>query len=75
MQLQSLFRGPAGEGREIVTGEKPPLAIEHRDLQFIAVVPDKVDFASEYTQVWGVLILEPKSQYFDLGERGAAHIL
>src|SRR6202040_4240757 len=60
MQMQSFFGRAARELRKIVSGEKPAFAIEHRYLQFITIIPDKIDLAREITEMLRVLVLEPQ---------------
>src|SRR6266851_2306001 len=60
VQMQPLFGRAAREPREIISGEKPAFAIEHRYLQIIAVVPDEIDLAGEITEELRVLVLEPQ---------------
>jgi hypothetical protein len=58
--MQTFFGSAARELRKIVSREKPAFAIEHRYLQFVAVVPDEIHFAGESTQEFCVLVLEPQ---------------
>jgi hypothetical protein len=58
--MQTFFGSAARELRKIVSREKPAFAIEHRYLQFIAVVPHEIDFAGEITEEPRVLVLEPQ---------------
>src|SRR5712692_1348402 len=60
VEMQPFFGRAARELRNITSGEKPAFAIEHRDLQFIAVVPDEIDLAREITEELRVLVLEPQ---------------
>src|SRR5258708_33088727 len=60
VQMQSFFGRTARELRKIVSREKPSFAIEHRYLQFVAVVPDEIDLAREITQELRVLVPEPQ---------------
>jgi hypothetical protein len=58
--MQPFFGRAARKLRKVISGEKPMFAIEHRYLQFIAVVPDKIDLAGEISQELRVLVLEPQ---------------
>src|ERR1700692_2750373 len=73
VQMQPLLRSATRELREIESRKKPAFAIEHRDLQVVAVVPNEVDLACETAEELRVLILEPQPQNFDVCGRGAGH--
>jgi hypothetical protein len=60
VQMQPFFGSAAGELRKIISRQKPAFAIEHRYLQFVAVVPDEIHFAGEISQELRVLVLEPQ---------------
>jgi hypothetical protein len=64
--MQPLLRSATRELRKIEAREKPAFAIEHRDLQVVAVVPDEIDLARETTEELRVLVLEPQPQSFDV---------
>src|SRR6266478_6649793 len=66
VQIQPFFGRAARELRKIVSREKSAFAIEHRHLQFVAVVPDEIDLAGEITEELRVLVLEPQPQNLDL---------
>jgi hypothetical protein len=72
--MKPFFGRASRELREIVSREEPAFAIEHRNLQFVAVVPDEIDLACEIVEIPRVLILEPQPENFDFCG-GAIHRL
>ena len=62
MQGTLTARGPFEEGPEIKSRQKSPLALEHFDRQFVAIVKDRVDLARQAAKPLSVLVLQPQAQ-------------
>src|SRR5450631_3455446 len=66
-------RDPFEKRPEIKSRQKPPLALEHFDRQFIAVIENRVDFARQAAKPRGVLVLDPQAQDPNGGRSRTGH--
>lgn len=66
-------RGSFEERPEIKSRQKPPLALEHFDRQFVAVIKYSVDLARQAAKPCGVLVLHPHAQDPDSGRAETGH--
>jgi hypothetical protein len=64
---------PLRKGQKSKPDRKAPLALEHFDRQFAAVVEYGVDLAREASKPYGVLILHPQAQDSHGGRSRAGH--
>jgi hypothetical protein len=62
MQCTVTARGPFEIRPEIKPREKPPLALEHFDRQFVAIIEYCGDLAGQAAKPRGVLVLHPQAQ-------------
>src|SRR5712671_527224 len=61
------------ERPEIESRQKPPLALEHLDRQFVAVIEYRVDLTRQAAKPGGVLVLHPQAQNPSSGRSRAGH--
>src|SRR5260370_41984266 len=66
-------RAPLGAGPKIEPRQKPPLALEHFDRQFVAVIEYRVDLSGQAAKPRGVLVLHPQAQDPNGGKSRAGH--
>jgi hypothetical protein len=62
MQGTVTARGPFEEGPEIKYRQETPLALEHFERQFVAVIEDQIDLARQAAKPLSVLVLHPQAQ-------------
>jgi hypothetical protein len=73
MQGAITARDPFEERPEIKSRQKPPLALEHFDRQFVAVIEDRVDLARQAREPRGMFVLHPQAQDPSSGRPRAGH--
>src|SRR5712671_1533223 len=73
MQGAVTARDPFEERPEIESRQKPPLALEHFNRQFVAVIEYRVDLARQAAKPRGVLVLHPQAQNPNSGGSRAGH--
>src|SRR5450631_1066798 len=73
MQGAVTARDPFEEGPEIKSRQKPPLALEHFDRQFVAIIENRVDLARQATKPLRMLVLHPQAQDPSRGKSRAGH--
>src|SRR5450631_1838503 len=73
MQGAVTARDPFEERPEIKSRQKPPLALEHFDRQFVAVIENGVDLARQVRQPLRVLVLDPQAQDPNSGRWRTVH--
>jgi hypothetical protein len=73
MQGAVTARDPFEERPEIKSRQKPPLALEHFDRQFVAVIEHRVDLSAQAAKPRGVLVLHSQAQDPDSGNSIAGH--
>jgi hypothetical protein len=73
MQGAVTARGPFEKRPEIKSRQESPLALEHFDRQFVAVIEHRVDLARQAAQPRSVLVLHPQAQDPNSGNPRAGH--
>src|SRR5258708_6455383 len=73
MQGTVTARDPFEERPEIKSRQESPLALEHFDRQFVAIIEHRVDLARQAAKPCGVLVFHPQAQHPDSGRSIAGH--